>query len=116
MASGDGPPARNTRLAACTARNEHLRAPPSEGVQSSAPARSERPASRKGSTLTSIAESASDEQRQSEEDNAPSEHETVRELSEEVPDQEQSYTTAPGSLVHLQTWQALEPRPPLKLK
>ena len=97
MASGDGPPARNTCLAAHTARNEDLRAPPSEGVQSSAPARSERLASRKGSALTSIAESASDKQRQSEEDNAPSEHETIRKLSEEVPDQEQSYTTAPGS-------------------
>ena len=44
-----------------------------------------------------IAESASDKQRQSEEDNAPSEHETIRKLSEEVPDQEQSYTTTPGS-------------------
>ena len=88
---------RNTCLAACTACNKQLHAPPSKGVQSSAPARSERLASHKGSTLTSIAESASDKQRQSEEDNAPSEHETIRKLSEEVPDQEQSYTTAPGS-------------------
>jgi len=97
MASDDGPPARNTHLAAHTACNKQLHAPPSEGVQSSAPARSKRPASCKGSTLTSIAESTSDKQRQSEEDNAPSEHETIRKLSEEVPDQEQSYTTAPRS-------------------
>jgi len=101
MASGDGPPARNTRFAACNARNVQTReeqsVPPSEGAQSNVPVCTERPASREGSALTSLTGSLGDEQTQSEENDAPSEHGTIHEQTEEIHDQEQSYTTAPGS-------------------
>jgi len=101
MASGNGPPARNTRFAACNACNiqtrEEQSAPPSEGAQNNVPACTERSASCEGSALTSLAGSLGDEQTQSEENNAPSEHGTIREQTEEIHDQEQSYTTTPGS-------------------
>jgi len=101
MASSDGPPVRNTHFAARNTRNVQMcveqSTPPSEGAQSNVLLYSERSASRKGSALTSLARSLGDEQTQSEEDDAPSEHGTVCEQMEEVHDQEQSYTTAPGS-------------------
>ena len=101
MASGDGPPTRNTRLAAHTVRNTQARreqnTPHSKDALSNANAHSERPASHKGSALTSVVGSFDNEQRQSEEDDTPSEHGTIHKQTEEVHDQEQSYTTAPGS-------------------
>jgi len=71
--------------------------PPSEGAQNNVPVRTERSASCKGSALTSLAGSLGDKQTQSEENDAPSEHGTICEQTEEIHDQEQSYTTAPGS-------------------
>jgi hypothetical protein len=81
MASSDGPPAMNTRLAARAARNEQLRGtqsiPSREGSQrpeqSSASARSENASPREGSTLTSLADSPGDNLRQPKEGDVPSE-------------------------------------------
>lgn len=82
----DGPPARNTRSAAA-------RATRSEQTRESTPRREE-------SVLTSIASSRSDRQstQLNESTHSESERETIRETQEEAHDQEQSYTTAPGSI------------------
>ena len=99
MSSRDGPPARNTHLASRTARNEQTRAiqdaPSREGSQrperSDATARSDNTAPQEGSELTSL----DGDNRQSEEDDTASERDTIR---EEIPEHEQNFTTAPGSL------------------
>src|SRR6266581_1769795 len=105
MASNDGPPARNTR-AARRSQTREVQSVPARGEQatteqSDAHAHSEAPAPREESILTSIAGSASDASNRSEgiapEDNAPSEQGTIREISEEPYEREQSFTTAPGS-------------------
>src|SRR5947209_14444174 len=98
MASSDGPPAMNTRLAARAARNEQLRGmqsiPSREGSQrperSNASAHSGNASPREGSVLTSIADSPGDDHRQPEEGDVPSERDTIRGVTEETPEQEQS--------------------------
>ena len=90
MASSDGPPAMNTRLASHAAQLRGTQSiPPREGSQrhgqSNAPACSENASPREGSVLTSIADSPSDEIRQPEEGNVPSERETIRRATEENP-------------------------------
>ena len=117
--SSDGPPARNTRSSARERRAREIhgvlsfderptprqeqpepqqeRPTPSQSVT---PARSENSAPRDESVLTPITGSPSSEQIVSEEDNsednAPSEHSTIREASEETEQEhEQSYSTAP---------------------
>ncbi len=104
MASNDGP-ARNTRAARRSQTREVQSVPPREEQareeQGDAHAHPEISAPREGSTLTSIAGSASDAHNQSEgitpEDNTPSKQGTIREQSEEPYEREQSFTTTPGS-------------------
>jgi len=104
MTPSDGPPARNTQAAACNVH--HNQAPkgttpceePLAPEQSDMPACPESTVHHKESILMSITTLLSGEQTKgndSPEDSATSKHGTIH---EEIYEQEQSFTTTPGSL------------------